>query len=221
MRIAACFSGQVRTMDRCFASFLEHVKRDYDMDLFGYFLPCQDSQELLDKHFAKYVLAPDPPLAPNVYESRLGPGTKSVPGLLQQWHAIKRCNELRWEHEIATGTAYDIVIRTRPDIRFRTSVALEQIDPMKLYIPKFSNFGGYNDRFAVGGSRLMDYYSSLCDYVDGYFGGGAVFHAESMLRHHLDRLAVPAMRLDVLFDTVRDDCVIQPVRSDRYGDLPA
>lgn len=102
------------------------------------------------------------------------------------FYSIKRANDLKSNYESKKGFKYDLVIRCRFDIKFDFfNLDLEKIDPNTFYLNSVADTFP-NDQFAISGSDSMDYYSSLFNYLDGYYSSGfRNFVGERLLKHHL------------------------------------
>jgi len=87
-------------------------------------------------------------------------------------------------------------------------------------VPTFSNYWGYQDRFAFGGSAAMDVYHDKLRLLDEFVAGGGIFHPETILKWVLDRAGTPVQRTGVVFDTVRKNGErLRPVWHETYGDV--
>tara|TARA_R100000008_G_C3556563_1_gene153552 strand:- start:476 stop:1177 length:702 start_codon:yes stop_codon:yes gene_type:complete len=104
------------------------------------------------------------------------------------------------------GTEYDRVIFSRLDVLYDKKVDyLDGLDLSKINIPDFHNWGGYNDRFAVSSRENMRNYFSLYDNVDDYVKEGHELHAESSLKHHLDKFNSDIEHIPMRFIRVRSN----------------
>ena len=81
---------------------------------------------------------------------------------MSMWYKTQRVNELKNEYQSLIGVNYDLVIKTRPDLKLEKRVVLEKPKKNTLYIPKGWDWSeGINDLFAYGNSKVMDVYSDL------------------------------------------------------------
>jgi hypothetical protein len=81
---------------------------------------------------------------------------------MSMWYKTWRVNELKNEYQSTIGVKYDLVIKTRPDLRLEEKVVLEKPKKDTLYIPKGWDWsGGVNDLFAYGNSQVINVYSDL------------------------------------------------------------
>jgi hypothetical protein len=92
---------------------------------------------------------------------------------------------------------------------------LSKQTPESVYVPTFSNFFGYNDRFAYGGSEVMDVYNDRFDMVDQC----PEFHPESMLKYCLDSQGISVKDTEARFLTIRKNGeFVYPIFEERFGD---
>lgn len=95
---------------------------------------------------------------------------------VSMFYKIKRCFNL-------LDNNYDVIIRTRLDIKFDTKIDLQIND--NLNVPRCGDFrGGILDMFAYSNYHTMKSYCSLFDHIEQYMNEGIIFHPESILRYH-------------------------------------
>ena len=122
---------------------------------------------------------------------------------LQQINGWKESNRMRKEYEKSKGFEYDWVIRSRIDVEYVPSLPSGDYTQDFLYLPNFHHFGGVNDRFAMGSSKLMDKYLNIIDIYNE--NPKKCLHAECFLKYCLDYQKVPFKLIDIRFMRVRDD----------------
>jgi len=96
-------------------------------------------------------------------------GTNNIHNQIGQLYNIWKANELKKKYEIENGFKYDLVMRTRFDNYFFSSLTnddTERISNGSVWIPYgFDDFleygGGLNDQLAIGTSKAMDVYSDM------------------------------------------------------------
>ena len=96
-------------------------------------------------------------------------GTNNIHNQIGQLYNIWRANELKKKHEKENGFEYDLVMRTRFDNYFFSSLTdsqAERISNGSIWIPYgFDDLpeygGGMNDQLAIGTSKAMDAYSDM------------------------------------------------------------
>ncbi len=207
MRIALMYSGLVRTLAHTWP-ITQAQFRGYETDVYCYFNePEKESfvQALLSP--TRIITEPEHNFPDSDYDKRLGPGVNRVQNDLRQLNGLKRVNQLRR----STGIVYDWVFRIRADNEFTTPPEpLETLDRSFIYIPRFSNWFGYNDKFGFGPPELMDVYMERFGDFDAYFQGGGTFQMESFLAFHLRRNRIPVARTQTVFNTRRSETERDP-----------
>ena len=85
-------------------------------------------------------------------------------------------------------------------------------------LPKFDNWWGYNDRFAILKNDIAEKYFNQLDRLDEYIENKGVFHQESILKWNLGDLNIK--RCDVTFDILRKDgTMVKPEYRLDCGDI--
>lgn len=210
MKTAVLVSGQMRSAKLCAeklrslypdATWIVHANQDeqaYDAFLF------KPSVCVIEKQ-------PEIPERKE-YAWQIGRGCHGIQTNLRQLWALKRV----WEVFEAFKIEADCVVRMRPDLDF--SVPPEEPKTDAIYIPKFANYWGYNDRFAYGPRRLMEKYFKRMEVLDYYIDRGGIFHPESFLGWRLEHEDVK--RTDAVFDSVRmDGSRDRPAYGKEWGDI--
>jgi hypothetical protein len=209
-KCAICFSGQVRTGERKSVknNLLKNlinplIESGYDL---YYFFSCERLFEgydwsgysiIKDENYWKEDL--------DLFHSRIHPHIKGGAfNVMNQWKKCQEVSKKKIEFEIKNKFKFDLVIRTRPDIILESKINYNTLDLSKFNIPNHDNWWGYNDRFCIGNSNIMDYYmNTFVDNIKNYFSKEDVlFHSETLLKHHLDKLNVGINRLNfsILFE---------------------
>ena len=216
LKIAICFSGQIRDLERTKAYWTQIIDK-YNMDVYASFWDIENS-ELGDTinnfhkiYNAKYVevenfdnfdkttlstlrLGINPPnsLLPHLKESCNNFGTFAM------WYKVWKANMLTKKF----GIDYDVVIRVRTDIKFDSK--MEIIKNNMLNVPfgrvktqNWQNSDGIADLFAYGPPKIMDYYSSCVFYMMEHINNGhyMVPH-EHFLHTHLNKISIPILFMD-------------------------
>jgi hypothetical protein len=99
-----------------------------------------------------------------------------------------------WETYGASGGDHDWMVRCRPDLRFTARRG-------QLMIPRFCNYRGYNDRFAIMRREVAMRYFTRLDILDSYLHGDGIFHPETFLKWCMEDCAM--VRTEAVFHTVR------------------
>jgi hypothetical protein len=217
MKVALMLSGLVRTLEQTWPMIAAQFK-GHDLDTYVY-LNEPAKEDLVRRLVSPRLLVaePDPQLPEYNYATRQATGVNSIQNDLRQLHSMMRVNQLRR----TTGIAYDWVVRCRPDLKVLVPLeALESFRPLQIYIPKFANSFGYNDRFAIGPPHLMDVYMERYPAFDAFFRRGGTFHMESFLAYHLRLHQVPVARTNFQFSLLRlDGSEVAPDWAVCFGDV--
>jgi hypothetical protein len=94
----------------------------------------------------------------------------NVNNLFHQYWMVKRCDQRRQE----SGIAYDLVIRSRPDVGIEQKIDLPDAkmflthNPECVITPYNHRNCGYNDMFAIGLPDTMRTYCSSVDFIDHF-----------------------------------------------------
>lgn len=222
MKTAVLVSGQMRSLDGCIASIQKHVlDRIGDYDVIAHVADDEDTWKVELLEPVQCVVVRQPEFDEKNYIHRSGRGVIGIQPVLRMFWSMAESNRLKKEREAATGRRYDWVIRLRPDTQFYSDIEdLATCDPAAAYVPTFSNYYGYQDRFAFGGSVPMDAYHDKFGLLDTYVEEGGIFHPETMLKWALDRAGVPVHRTGIIFDTLRKNGLRKrPVWEAALGDV--
>jgi len=232
MKIAICFSGQLREMHKSF-DYWKSIIDQHDMDVYGSFWERsqeEKSSEDVTQEELFYRLNPiecewecsksfENSLV-CVFREEMIKNFNSdanwplLPELFEStrecrffnlWYKVMRCNLLSQKKD------YDIVIRTRSDIYLEPFPKLEVNDYFNLlwgytYNEMWLNNGGPPDQFAFGTQKNMNYYSSLFIYLSRYLKEGAyMFPPENILKTHLSQFEVRLKQIVSLLFYFRND----------------
>ena len=208
MKVALCFSGHVRDLDRTFRFWDDLVKK-YNVDVYGSFWDSSSNIDTVDKFKAMYNPVAcdvenyecfrsttmsiahayvDPPnsLAPFFQQT-----TKAF-GQLSMYYKIWKCNML-----CGGNGMYDLVIRARTDTMLDSNLVIEKNECLNVpignvFCSAFSGSIGINDCFAYGKPSIMNYYSFLYLKVMEYLNAGHyAFPPEHFLAVHFSKVNVP------------------------------
>jgi hypothetical protein len=201
-KCAICFSGQVRTGERqsvktALEKNLIQPLKDSNYDLF-YFA----STEVFFNSFSwsGYMCVEDKNYWNNdikKYNQNLGLGVKGgAYNVLNQWKKCQIAGKLKKIFEATHNITFDMVIRLRPDIILYEPLNVDTLDLNSYNIPNHDNWFGYNDRICISSSQNMDYYMiDFLNKIDYYFTyEKVIFHSETLLKHHLDKIKIPIHR---------------------------
>jgi hypothetical protein len=186
MKIALCFSGQVRSFEKGYEYFKRNLLDHYDVDVYihswkraavegesciNHLYKPKDylfEDKLMGNYDAIYTRTPDP--------------IKHPPRFTYSMFYSK--NEVL---KLIDGQ-YDWVISTRTDYALNLVIPFAELDNSKLYIPNCRmvperDFG--NDQFAFSSQENMKKYMSTFERIDEYYDSGATFIGENLMQANL------------------------------------
>lgn len=211
MKIALCFSGQMRDLNESKNFWLELIKK-YDIDVYASFWDIENS-ELGDtiKEFQK-VYSPKKievesydifkESTQDIASLYIQPPTQLEGSFidaskkfnqLPMYYKIWKCNMLTKE----LGIKYDVVIRARIDIVLDENFNIVSNKCLNIpmgtnMVTTFNNSDGINDCFAFGTPKIMDYYSFIYLQLMEYLSKGHyMFPPEHLLAIHFSKIHIP------------------------------
>ena len=193
MKIAVCISGQTRSWNQVKDNIIQNIFKD-NTDVF---FVCDEDLSIsnIDNEITKELQSFYDESILGYFNSNKSPET-SVESCVNMFYKIFRCNELKKQHENKHNFKYDIVVRLRPDTNFNKPVIFSE-DKDKIFIPNNCDWGGVCDQFAYGPSDLMDKFCDLFPNIKKYVEEGRLFHPETLLQYHCDKLGLEIIREDV------------------------
>jgi hypothetical protein len=212
MKVAVCFSGELRSIEKCFPIIQSNVLDNIlEYDLF-YFTwtddPDLNKLHWIEKHpnLKELQLEKRKDFDETPFLNKKMRHEVKILGMLRQLYCLQMSNNLKIQYEKVHGFVYDWVIRIRPDMFIinDTSFKIEDnMDNSKVYIPRHDNHYGYNDRFYVCSSSNMDI---LCDRLHKllfYSEIGGIIHYEKFFKFTVDYNGLEVERIDLRFQLLR------------------
>lgn len=114
--------------------------------------------------------------------------------------------EQGWQLVRASGRAYDVVVRCRPDLWIHSAdlKPVGAVRPLDAFTPWWGRFGGVNDRFAVLGAKAADAYFTTYSQIPAHLAAGGNLHPETLVHTSLQKAGCTVHdTLNVLFSTKR------------------
>jgi hypothetical protein len=89
---------------------------------------------------------------------------RRITHLYSMWYKALKCFQLTEK----TNTQYDLIIRSRPDIAILDTFTLDEVDPMYINWPRYSQgwFLEPHDYFAIGNYENMKIYNNLYNRIE-------------------------------------------------------
>ncbi|MCS4097994.1 hypothetical protein [Salinibacter ruber] len=205
MKTAICFSGLPKNLKYSYENLINNFKHQFEyFDIFAYSPVCDASDDIA-QYFGDYAKQievqneSDLPEPPNVNGS-LKTGLQKYLAQINGYYIV---NQIRKKYENKNGVTYDILVRCRYDIKFarKLNIPTEEYKN-RIVVPEFDNYGGYNDRFAVGPRDLMEEYFELIEFVyeRGIKRGE---NAEKVLHAMLKTKSIPVVTEEIFFNRIR------------------
>jgi len=207
MKVAFCFSGLLRDVDKNKNYWLAQIKK-YNADVYASFWDIENPEngDTLLNFVSSFKPKKIESESFSAFEkTTLNPIKKHIApkfGLMQSlhdrcksgsifsmWYKIWRSNILRSSNNIE----YDVIVRCRTDMFFEDDLNIELNPYLNVPIGKTKAdvsivSYGCNDMFAYGNENIMNHYSNLYNKLYFYFREGHyLFPAENILRVHLNK----------------------------------
>jgi len=234
MKIALCFSGQIRTLEKCIDTINETIiqKLPNKPDIFCHFSPENSSDEALVEKLLSPKLCHFEPdedveivntdLFNECYNKRhedglphsWGPRTKEgVEQILRQMYSVYMSNELKKQIEEKEQVKYDIVFRMRPDQRYYGTLEdLSLVKEGEIRVPKHDWHYGINDRFSFAKSDTMDKYAKMYLNIQELLREkGAFFHPETIAWKNCKLNNISILPTNIVCMRVRKDGTVVPL----------
>jgi len=211
MKIAFCFSGEIRDIEKSYPFFKTLINK-FSPDIFLSTWDTENPQVGDTIHNFKekynplicevenwkawksqysstiipyYQTPKDPVLRLNPKEE------KQAESIVRfaQWYKIQRANYLTK----MVNNNYDIVVKLRTDLILKDDFFLFKNDSLnfsvgKMILPAWGNIEGPHDYVFYGKPQYMDYATNLFYFISHYHREGQCIHPpENLLRHHLSQ----------------------------------
>jgi hypothetical protein len=148
------------------------------------------------------------------YTQQCGRGCHGVQRVLKQLWGLKRV----WQIYARSGKSHDWIVRCRADVEFTQFPEGEESRHGEIMIPRFCNYFGLNDRFAMMLSSVAEKYFARIDLLDTFIDAAGTFHPETFLAWAMTGTQIN--RTQALFETVRKDGTRdKPEGKTEWGDV--
>lgn len=205
MKIALLLSGEIRNSIHLYKHLKENLLDLYDIDIFmsiwkddginevvQMFKPVSIDIEDYDMGYNKLwksIVSP--------YEHKLEQNANLL-SCMSMWYKTFKVNLLRLQYEQLMGVKYDLVIKSRPDLKLEEPVILHIPKENTMYIPKGWDWsGGVNDLCAYGNSDMINKYCNL-------------YHFYEDLVKSIDKKINPEIILEYYLKTLGNLNVVRP-----------
>jgi hypothetical protein len=192
MKVCLLLSGGMRNATETFTSFKSNILERYNTDVFISTWNCHNVYESInlfnpisfdvENYEAGFQSKWETLVNHNQHKLETNANLVSM---ISMWYKTLRVNQLRTQYENLMGFKYDLIIKTRPDIKIEEPINL--IQSPNLSIPYGWDWsGGINDLMAWGNQSNIQMYcelfymfNTLANYMDK-------INPETMLREYLN-----------------------------------
>jgi hypothetical protein len=231
MKIAMCFSGQVRSFRNTHRSFKKHILNrlyEHEVYLFAHYPHDESSTFAESIGFHDFISEKEEPeiAVKNIegHEIFFRPWHqgKGLQSYLRQIRSIELANNLSKSYSAKHGFSFDWVFRLRFDNLYCIDLEdLSALDNSAIYIPAHDNWYGYNDRFGFGNPSLMNIYSDRLEQILKHASSGFKIHPETCLKEHLRNHSVPVKHTRIVHHLLRYNSYSPAYFGEEYGDDPS
>jgi len=230
MKIALCISGMLRTFEKCIPTIIEHVKADKDVDVFiatwdvhgtnpVWWEVSKDntpvdfgilSRYKKDLNIKKILIDSyeDSDFMKQV-EVNLAHGGKyhGYKGHCNPRNFLPMIKKIEQAHMlmIDNNVHYDIVVKMRADLFFKSKVEFIKPEPNTIYMPETGCWGpgSLNDQFLYGNGLTMSVHASLYRQLDRLFSKDPILHPETVLHNYYQELGFKVIKHPIQFHIER------------------
>jgi hypothetical protein len=192
MKVCLLLSGGMRTATETFTSFKSNLLDRYDTDVFISTWNYDNVYESIDlfnpisfdveNYEAGFQSKWETLVTHNQHKLETNANLVSM---ISMWYKTLRVNQLRTQYENLMGFKYDLIIKTRPDIKIEEPINL--IQSPNLSIPYGWDWsGGINDLIAWGNQSNMQVYCELFYMFIELANSMNKINPETMLRQYLN-----------------------------------
>lgn len=128
---------------------------------------------------------------------------------ISMFYSIFMSNNLRKDYEQENNIEYDLIVRCRPDLFFKTILDFSMFaDKNKLYVPDIATYvsNGINDQVAISSPSTMDTYCDIYHCIANYYRHRVcTARPEVMIKYHLDKNNIKTESKNIDYDLYRLD----------------
>lgn len=212
MKVAICFSGQLRSFDLVKNSLKENLLSQHDCDVFchfwnrydgikyeNYYNPnCEHEYGVYGKYKIEDIIDFLKPKSLCFEYPSINQNMKSM------FYSIKKSNKLKSDYEKNNNFKYDVVIRARYDLFYNKKIELKDVNDKELYA--FNRFGSVyvNDWFFYSSSPIMDTVTSIYENTV-YAEDKSIPCPELVLESYLNNKNININKINLGINILRED----------------
>jgi hypothetical protein len=209
MKVCLLLSGGMRNATETFTSFKSNILERYNTDVFISTWNCHNVYESInlfnpisfdvENYEAGFQSKWETLVNHNQHKLETNANLVSM---ISMWYKTLRVNQLRTQYENLMGFKYDLIIKTRPDIKIEEPINL--IQSPNLSIPYGWDWsGGINDLMAWGNQSNIQMYCELFYMFNALANYMDKINPETMLREYLNIKNIKTERPEIDL-TLRD-----------------
>lgn len=213
MKTALCLSGQIRSHHLVKESIKKHVIDVYNCDVFCHFWHKYDNEKFKNFYnsncgydYGRYdskkiddVINFYNPVSLKYSFPFIKQNTKSA--LYSRFES----NKLKTEYEKNNNMKYDLVIKCRFDMLFKSDLKIQEIEENTVYLlNRPGGCGGYADWVVYGNSQIMDSYMNV---YEEYKDKDRILQpcTEGIYGEYLNGRGIAVKYIERVFSIVRED----------------
>ena len=198
LNIAILFSGRLTSYDKHYKNIMDNLVQGNNVDFYAGISTEPINDELLDGFVKMYkpkkVKKSDKDLLDidwdNVKANEYMTPIKKNPMFM--WR--NRDNVMNIFKK--SKKKYDWVISTRLDVYYTEKLDFKKLDAKKINIPLLADYGGYQDKIAIGTKDTIIKYLDLYDNMKEYLKKKPV-NPEPLLKYHIQQKNLPVNRISL------------------------
>jgi hypothetical protein len=212
MSTAVLISGEMRTAKQCAPSILAAFP---GADFYIHAVDNENAHDAEVFNPVRVIYEPQHEMPERrEYSWQMGRGCHGVQRVLKQLYGLSRV----WELYERTGHKHDWIVRCRSDLVFTVAPEPEPERKPGVMIPRFCNYYGLNDRFAIMQREWAGQYFQRTLALGAYINLGGIFHPETFLAWALHSVSIQRTRAE--FYTLRADGTRDEMQSKpEWGDV--
>ena len=200
LNIAILFSGRLTSFDRHYDNIMENLVQNNNVDFYAGI-----STEPINKELKKSFIELYKPKSWKYSTKKLIEpigGWDNVKANKGMTH-IKKNPMFMWRNRDnvknqlkKSKKRYDWIISTRLDVYYNEKLDYSKLDEKSLNIPKLADYGGYQDKIAIGKKKFILEYLDLYSNMKEYLKTRPV-DPEPLLKYHLRVKEIPVKRINL------------------------
>ena len=198
LNIAILFSGRLTSYDKHYKNIMDHLVQGNNVDFYAGISTEPINDELLDGFVKMYK----PKKVKKSDKELLDIDWDNVKAN-KQMQPIKKNPMFMWRNrdnvmELFKNTKkkYDWIISTRLDVYYTEKLDYSILDSNKINIPLLADYGGYQDKIAIGKKDAIIKYLDLYDNMKEYLKKKPV-NPEPLLKYHIQQKNLPVKRISL------------------------